>query len=223
MNPVQIKKHKQILFHKANFKNIQKSNKFKSSNENISPKTQNLSDHLNERDKSQKKLASDNMLKKIEDNYFIMKKPSLFKKVKRVSSSNRLNIIKYKDLIFKNNYSKQKEEKHNKYNKQITHKISKLINNNKTIKRNYSCNKINKLKLCKTFNNNSTKDINSIENEQDGYYNNYLNRDKKQSKEIRINNIKTNNGKIIEELKGKGKTENFVNTIKHKLLCCLYL
>ena len=207
MNPALLKKKNEIIFHKANFKNVPKSNKFKSSNEIVSLKIQNLSGQLTEQEKSLKKRDSDIFLKKIENKYLIMRNPGLFKFNKRESSSNRLlNINKYKELILKNKSIKQKEESPKKISKQLTQKNSKLINNNKTIKKNYSsCNGINnRLKRCKTVCNNN------------------LNKDK--LKETKINNIQTNKGEILsEQIKRKGKTENFINSIKRKFLCCLYI
>ncbi len=125
MNPALLKKKNEIIFHKANFKNVPKSNKFKSSNEIFSLKTQNLSGQLTEQEKSLKKRDSDIFLKKIENKYLIMRNPGLFKFNKRESSSNRLlNINKYKELILKNKSIKQKEESPKKISKQLTQKNS---------------------------------------------------------------------------------------------------
>ena len=217
MKPIQFKKHKNVIFHKANFKNAQRFCKFISSKEIVSFKDQNLTDQLNKRENSLKSLGSASIFKKIENKFLFSKNQSLFKNIKRIPTSNNLNIIKDKDFSLRQkNINKQKVEIGKKGTKQTTQKITKIINN-KDLKRHYSCNKINKLKLCKTFFNNNDKDINTRENEQETIFNNI----KKDNKRL----IKTNDKEEIKNKKSKEveKTRNFVKTIKHKLLCCIYL
>ena len=226
MKPIQIKKNKNIKFHKANFKNAQKITKFNSSNGLISLKMNTLSSHLNEQNNSHKSLDSGNTFKKIEKK-FLIKKPSLFKNKKKLRSSNKLNCFEFKDFMVgeKSIYIKQKEERGNKLNKQMTQKVNKIKNNNKNGKKSHSCKAIDKIYRCKTFCNNN-KNLKGQENGKDTNFNN-KNKDKDnkvKTKDIKLNNQQTNNGEIInEELKEVGNKENFVNSIKRKLLCCIYL
>lgn len=165
-------------------------------------------------------MESASLFKKIENKFLFSKNQSLFKNIKRISTSNNLNIIKNKDFnLSQKNINKQKEEKGKKDTIQSRQKIIKIINN-KDLKRHYSFNKINKLiklKLCKIIFNNNDKDINTRENEQETIFNNI----KKDNKGL----IKIKDKEEIKNKKSNGveKTENLVNTIKHKLLCCIYL
>lgn len=200
------KKHKDIIFHKINFKNAQRFNKFCSSKELFKVQKSRYSPSHNNFQKSQSlknsELINNLKNKKAENKNIIRKTKSLFKP-KKYQSTKKLDTFTFKNLIINKENIIKKEEKKNKNNGSKELKSQKILNKLK-LERNKNDKGIKK---CKTFCNNN---INKENNEQNTNYNNNSNKDK--------NEIKAKNNNDKQE---KRKSENFVNIIKKKFLCCL--
>ena len=208
------KKHKDVIFHKVNFRNAKRFNKNKSPNEMISLKTNYFTSNSKEKDKSFQSSAMDNLIKNIEDKYSIFENNNLIKIPKRRYSSKKTNNNKI--------FNKGKEENKNERNYQFS-KFLKIGRNLSGYKRYNSSNRINQFKKFS----NGNKDLNSLENEQETYCNNISKEKKKKTKKKNIEYQKNKlykeekEKKVRDNFQVKEKYENFVNKRRNNLLCCL--
>ena len=238
------KRHKGIKFNKVekkNFKHAKRLSLNKSPdklnilNEYYSHSPQNKKKKRN----SIKSNAINKLLKNIEDNYSITKKHSN-KNFKKMHSSNKINTIKFKNLILSKKKGIIKDEEKNEEedddlpiclnlgNKNIQqkrytssnniHHIFKSIINKDLINKNNNYNK--KSKEFNTINiyKESNKPIKKKKKKKENKI------EKKQSKEI-LENIQNKSQKEnnlnINEIKDKEKNKKSINNIKSKFFCCL--
>ena len=216
------KRHKEVQFHKVKTQNFGKAKKFiinKSLNENI------LINNHYEINKSQNSNSIesssqlDSLLENIVQKYIINE--NAINTNKKINSSKKVSFIN----------SKKGEKKINTKNKE------KKISRKYTLaqKKNFKegNNKKYSFKTCNTFfkvdellqkSNKSDKELNISENENNLTSNNICAKPlkvKKKKKQNIINSINNEEKKNIDDTKEKEKSENRVNNIKHKFLCCL--
>lgn len=211
-------KHKEIKFHKANFKNAKKISKIKSSKQILSLCEHNSNESNNGTKKYMKSSSLANVYKNIENKYLIAINKNLIKnqKLNRNSKFKKMNLF-LKQKTFK----KIEEEKNEEYQEPIKNPI--LGQNNFLEKNEISKNKI---KRCKSmFNKNSNKDLNIIENEENTFYNNSNKKLKikkeKETKETKYNKNKINKGDKKIDDDTHEKSEDLVDNFKQKFFCCL--
>ena len=189
------KRNKSLKFNrveKHNFKNAKRL----SINKSISESNNNI---INEHSPSNKKRVKRqsqlspvlNYVKHIDRNYSPIKNRNATKTVKKLHSSNKIQMLKFKDFIKKKNFFKKEEQK-NETNNNLPI-ILKLEQNNIGEKKKFiSSNNIVHLfknytkDLFKNINRkNKNKNNNEIENENTNYDNNNIGKVKKKKKEIK--------------------------------------
>ena len=198
-------KHKEIQFHKANFKNAKKVCKILSSKQIIHLTEHNFNEPKNEMEKNIKSSSLANVFRNVEEKFLINSSKNLIRPHK-LESSNKIR-KKMNLLLRQKTFKKIVEEKNEE--------LSETNKNQNTSK--------NKYKRCKSmYIKNSSKDLNSQENNYNLICDNSDNKIKiKKENEVKFNEIKINKNDKKNNDDTEEKSGDVVNNIKKKFFCCL--
>ena len=217
------KNHKDMIFHKINFKNAKRFKKMKSSKEIINLLKDYNEKKNNENENNFNSSALNIILKNIDDKFSICENKNLVKANKRINSTKKDNFSNIsKNYSTKKNFKKNEEIEMEKIdeNKELN-KISKNIPINKNYKKSYSC---KKLKINKSLFN-PNKDTTCLENDKNTKNSKNLSKNKKRKimkKKIRFpKKIFIQKEKAANDGFQKRKNENYIKEGNSNILCCL--
>lgn len=220
---IENKKRKKIIHfnivEEKKFKNAKKLKPNKFIND-VSLLIENTSPNNHKREKriSIKSTKFEDLLKYVEKKYLLTDNRNEFIIPKKLRSTNKLTKIKFCDFVKKNPKKKEQTRKtvndsHLKIGqKNITEKRKNKSYNHlkscKTINKNVSNRNNNNLKKSRTFNNiEKQRDINNIKSKEKKFK-----KRKKETKEYKT---------INEDTRDKIDTQNIIENVKHRFLCCL--